>query len=183
MEALGILRVFFGLLTVLFIPGYALTLALWPKTRGEVFQDVVRVLENKNVSSAFVLGEEDDGLLKILRENSISLRNDIEKADAIILTSVLEGDLHIPDQKTVIDLANNPVVAIKIEDTIDLIERIALGFGLSIALMPLIGLLLDKTKYGIRHPNVLISLFLVTALFYGIYFWRKKNKQSIPMGT
>ena len=94
MEALEMLRFFFGLALVLFIPGFALTLALWPKTK---------------------------------------------------------------------------------EDTIDSVERIALSFGLSIAIVPLIGLVLDKTSYGIRLSSMLASLILVVMLFFGIYFYRRKK--------
>ena len=44
------------------------------------------------------------------------------------------------------------------EDDIDLIERIALSFGLSIAVVPLIGLGLNFTPWGIRLDPIVISL-------------------------
>ena len=40
------------------------------------------------------------------------------------------------------------------------IERVALSFGLSIAVVPLIGLILNYTPWGIRLPSLLPSPFL-----------------------
>jgi len=40
---------------------------------------------------------------------------------------------------------------------LDVIERVALSFGLSIAIVPLIGLILNYTPWGIRLYPVLIS--------------------------
>jgi uncharacterized membrane protein len=45
---------------------------------------------------------------------------------------------------------------------IDLIERIALSFGLSIAVVPLIGLGLNFTPWGIRLDPILVSLTIFT---------------------
>ena len=45
---------------------------------------------------------------------------------------------------------------------LDGIERIALSFGLSIAVTPLIGLILNYTPYGIRETPILITLSLFT---------------------
>ena len=39
------------------------------------------------------------------------------------------------------------------------IERVALSFGLSIAVVPLIGLILNYTPWGIRLYPILIALF------------------------
>nr|QNO46659.1 hypothetical protein LDPDHNFI_00013 [Methanosarcinales archaeon ANME-2c ERB4] len=47
---------------------------------------------------------------------------------------------------------------------LDGIERIALSFGLSIAVVPLIGLALNYTPYGIRLVPVLLGLSLFTIL-------------------
>ena len=49
---------------------------------------------------------------------------------------------------------------IKTDKGIDIIERIALSFGLSIAIVTLIGLGLDYTPWGIRLEPILISLFI-----------------------
>jgi uncharacterized membrane protein len=48
------------------------------------------------------------------------------------------------------------------EGDIDLIERIALSFGLSIAVVPLIGLGLNFTPWGIRLDPIVISLTIFT---------------------
>jgi uncharacterized membrane protein len=48
----------------------------------------------------------------------------------------------------------------KNEHGIDTIERVALSFGLSIAIVPLIGLLLNYTPWGIRTGSILFSLFI-----------------------
>ena len=48
------------------------------------------------------------------------------------------------------------------KEDLDGIERIALSFGLSIAVTPLIGLLLNYTPFGIRLEPILISLSVFT---------------------
>ena len=50
------------------------------------------------------------------------------------------------------------------KDDLDGIERIALSFGLSIAVVPLICLGLNYTQYGIRLVPVLLGLSLFTIL-------------------
>ncbi|MDD5049948.1 MAG: DUF1616 domain-containing protein, partial [Methanoregulaceae archaeon] len=47
---------------------------------------------------------------------------------------------------------------------IDLIERIALSFGLSIAVVPLIGLALNYTPWGIRLDPIVVSLVAFTVV-------------------
>ncbi len=61
---------------------------------------------------------------------------------------------------------------------LDAIERIALSFGLSIAVVPLIGLALNYTPFGIRLSPVLFSLAVVTiALALGAC-WRRRTVAS-----
>jgi uncharacterized membrane protein len=48
------------------------------------------------------------------------------------------------------------------KDDLDGIERIALSFGLSIAISPLLGLALNYTPFGIRLSPVLIVLSVFT---------------------
>jgi len=50
------------------------------------------------------------------------------------------------------------------KDDLDGIERIALSFGLSIAVVPLLGLALDYTPFGIRLVPVLVVLSVFTVL-------------------
>ena len=59
------------------------------------------------------------------------------------------------------------------KDRIDIIERIALSFGLSIAIVPLTGLALNYTPFGIRLDPILvvISAFI---LIVSIVAWRRR---------
>jgi len=61
----------------------------------------------------------------------------------------------------------------KTDRGIDTLERLALSFGLSIALIPLIGLLLNYTLWGIRLEPILFSLFLfiMGGGFVAMYRW------------
>ena len=61
---------------------------------------------------------------------------------------------------------------------IDLIERIALSFGLSIAVVPLVGLALNYTPWGIRLEPILTSLIALVFILsiIGWYRW-----QSLPI--
>jgi uncharacterized membrane protein len=59
------------------------------------------------------------------------------------------------------------------KDDLDAIERIALSFGLSIAITPLLGLALNYTPFGIRLTPVLIVLSVFTvSLVIGAYVRR-----------
>ena len=56
---------------------------------------------------------------------------------------------------------------------LDGIERTALSFGLSIAVVPLIGLCLNYTPWGIRLLPILISLSVFTFLMCGLAYLRR----------
>ncbi|MGB9928792.1 MAG: DUF1616 domain-containing protein [Methanosarcina sp.] len=56
---------------------------------------------------------------------------------------------------------------------LDGIERTALSFGLSIAVVPLIGLGLNYTPWGIRLLPILISLSIFTFIMCGIAYLRR----------
>ncbi len=58
---------------------------------------------------------------------------------------------------------------------LDGIERIALGFGLSIAVVPLIGLGLNYTPWGIRLIPVVISISAFTLLMAAAAYWRRTS--------
>ena len=59
------------------------------------------------------------------------------------------------------------------KDDLDGIERVALSFGLSIAIVPLLGLALNYTPFGIRLLPVLIVLSVFTiSLAMGAYVRR-----------
>ena len=66
------------------------------------------------------------------------------------------------------------------DQEIDIIERIALSFGLSIAIVPLIGLLLNYTPYGIRLTPIMVCLsgFVYIVGLLAIWRWyRLKEKE------
>ncbi len=59
------------------------------------------------------------------------------------------------------------------KEDLDGIERVALSFGLSIAVSPLIGLALNYTPWGIRLDPILASLALFTLAMIGIAWYRR----------
>jgi len=61
------------------------------------------------------------------------------------------------------------------KENLDGIERVALSFGLSIAVVPLIGLGLNYTAWGIRLMPVLISISLFTLLMCGVAYYRRSQ--------
>jgi uncharacterized membrane protein len=56
---------------------------------------------------------------------------------------------------------------------IDWIERIALSFGLSIAVVPLLGLLLNFTPFGIRFVPIVATIALFTVGVGYAAYWRR----------
>lgn len=60
-------------------------------------------------------------------------------------------------------------------DDLDTIERLALSFGLSIAVTPLIGLGLNYTPFGIRLDPILVSLTGVTLLLSAVAYLRRRK--------
>jgi len=59
------------------------------------------------------------------------------------------------------------------DSDIDLIERIALSFGLSIAVVPLIGLVLNFTPWGIRLEPIVVSLTYFTLAMILVAHYRR----------
>ena len=55
------------------------------------------------------------------------------------------------------------------------IERTALAFGLSIAVVPLIGLALNYTPWGIRLTPVVVSLAIFTIAMAAAAYWRRMH--------
>ena len=51
------------------------------------------------------------------------------------------------------------------EKSLDTIERIALSLGMSLALVPIVGLLLNYTPWGIRLTPIVLSLLALTVIF------------------
>jgi hypothetical protein len=56
---------------------------------------------------------------------------------------------------------------------IDTIERVALSIGLSLALVPLIGLLLNYTQWGVSLAPIMLSLLTLTAVLAAIALIRE----------
>ena len=65
------------------------------------------------------------------------------------------------------------------KDNLDGIERVALSFGLSIAITPLLGLALNYTPFGIRLTPILIVLTVFTiALAIGACVRRSRIREA-----
>ena len=60
------------------------------------------------------------------------------------------------------------------QERLDGVERVALGLGLSLALVPLIGLALNFSPWGIRLTPIVVSLSLWT-LLVGAVAWRQRR--------
>ncbi len=66
-----------------------------------------------------------------------------------------------------------PGAIIEGKPEIDWIERIALSFGLSIAVVPLLGLLLNFTPWGIRFVPIVATIALFTVGVGYAAYWRR----------
>jgi hypothetical protein len=62
------------------------------------------------------------------------------------------------------------------EKSLDAIERIALGLGMSLALVPIVGLLLNYTPWGIRLTPIVLSLSGLTIVFATVAVIREHPK-------
>ena len=60
------------------------------------------------------------------------------------------------------------------QEGLDGVERVALGLGLSLALVPLIGLALNFSPWGIRLTPIVVSLSLWTLIVGGVA-WRRRR--------
>lgn len=60
------------------------------------------------------------------------------------------------------------------KSSLDSIERVALSFGLSIAIVPLIGLILNYTPWGIRLEPVLYSISFFVFATSTVGWWKRK---------
>ncbi|MEM0075606.1 MAG: DUF1616 domain-containing protein [Conexivisphaerales archaeon] len=58
-------------------------------------------------------------------------------------------------------------------DELDRLERLALSIGLSLALVPLVGLVLNYTPWGIRLEPILVSLIILTLALAVLAAYRK----------
>ncbi|MCL0052922.1 DUF1616 domain-containing protein [Dehalococcoidales bacterium] len=63
-------------------------------------------------------------------------------------------------------------------DGISIIERLALSFGMSLAVVPLIGLILNYTPWGIRLESILWSIASFIFIMSAIAWFRRKRLPS-----
>jgi hypothetical protein len=61
---------------------------------------------------------------------------------------------------------------------LDTIERIALSLGMSLALVPIIGLILNYTPWGIRLTPIVLSLFALTLVFATVAVIREQQAKK-----
>ena len=61
------------------------------------------------------------------------------------------------------------------QDDLDGAQRLALSFGLSIAVVPLIGLILNYTPWGIHLYPVLVSILIFIAVMGGVAWFRRRR--------
>lgn len=66
-------------------------------------------------------------------------------------------------------------------ENLDTIERVALGIGMSIALTPIVGLILYFTPIGIELTPITLSLLALTATFATIAVAREYQSKTIPI--
>ena len=67
----------------------------------------------------------------------------------------------------------------KSKESLDYIERIALSLGMSLALVPIIGLLLNYSPWGIRLTPIVLSLLFLTLVFATVALMREYQKAKI----
>ena len=60
-------------------------------------------------------------------------------------------------------------------DSLDAVQRVALSFGLSIAVVPLIGLILNYTPWGISVNPILASLLAFIIVTAGVAWFRRRR--------
>ena len=64
------------------------------------------------------------------------------------------------------------------QKSLDTIERIALSLGMSLALVPIVGLLLNYTPWGIRLTPIVLSLLALTLIFATAAIIREHQTQK-----
>lgn len=69
------------------------------------------------------------------------------------------------------------------EKYLDTIERVALSLGMSIALVPIIGLLLNYTPWGIRLTPIVLSLLALTIVFATAAIIRENQAKTSETST
>ena len=63
-------------------------------------------------------------------------------------------------------------------ESLDTIERVALSIGMSLALVPIVGLLLNYTPWGIRLAPVTLSLLGLSVTFATVAMIREQSEDA-----
>ena len=147
------LRVVFGLPLVLFLPGYALIAALFPEAGRTPHQDGGHESGGNDGGT----GTDHDGHKPTTSEPGSGTRKDSHHT----------GDVHASDR---VPLPGS-------QRGIDGIERVALSFGMSIAVVPLLGLMLNFTPWGITLGPIMVA---VTGFTLGVTGIAAVRRQSLP---
>ena len=129
------LRIVFGLVFILFLPGYALIAVLFPEAASSPDRGTTPDQEPPEQRNTEETPAPEPG--------------------STAATETTESTATLPSQS-------------QEQEGIDGIERIALSFGLSIAVVPLIGLLLNFTPWGIRLAPIVVSVSGFTLLCVAI---------------
>jgi len=66
-------------------------------------------------------------------------------------------------------------------DNLDFVERVALSAGMSLALVPIVGLLLNYTPWGIRLTPIVTSLLAMTIAFAIIAIFREHRNREMSV--
>ena len=64
------------------------------------------------------------------------------------------------------------------QKNLDTIERVALSIGMSLALVPIVGLLLNYTPWGIRLSPIILSLLSLTVVFATVGILREHQAKT-----
>lgn len=143
------LRVAFGLVFVLFLPGYAFIAALFPEagTERAAGADATGTADGTNDGDA-------TGAVGTTADDT-----DAAGTTADSKPRPVPGTEAAADEATAgTDRLTDGAVELSDRSGIDGIERVALSFGLSIAIVPLIGLVLNFTPWGIRLIPVVTAV-------------------------
>ncbi len=99
--------------------------------------------------------------------------------DIFVLVPVLNGSFirNVLGLSIVLFLPGYASIAARFtaKNDLDVIERITLSFGLSIAVVPLIGFGLNYTPWGIRLLPILITLSIFTVVMCALAYLRRKK--------
>lgn len=121
---------------------------------------------------------QDGGLLRIKSENELAAIDILSILLIVIITLLPSNPLRIVlGLPFILFFPGYTLIAALFPKKADLgsIERVALSFGLSIAVAPLIGLILNYTPWGIKLYPILVSITLFI-LATSVAAWYRRHK-------